>query len=303
MTIPTNFRFGYACINMELREKNIFMSRTLRLDTLKKKGMEYVKELCIKNLNDLYTMLEWNLKHDIFFMRLSSEMFPFASHFEHGYDISFVNDLLKKIGDYARQHNMRLTFHPAQYNVLSTPDNKILENTINDLKLHACILDKMGLDQDSIMIIHGGGVYGNKKRALERLEQNIENLPENVRNRLVLENCEMAYTVEDLLPISEKLGVPIVMDFHHDDINPSSLPIDDYFERVFKVWDSRGIKPKVHVSNSVPGVLKTDNKTKRRKHSDFIEYLHDSLLKITFPLDVMLECKMKERALLQLLQC
>jgi UV DNA damage endonuclease len=147
------------------------------------------------------------------------------------------------------------------------------------------------------MIIHGGGVYGNKIKSLERLEKNILSLSENTRKRLVLENCEMAYTIEDLIPISEKLKIPIVIDFHHDEINQSTNDVSYYFERVFEVWRERNIKPKVHVSNSVEGISKTDSKTSRRKHSDLVRFIHCSLMKIEFPIDVMLECKLKEQSI------
>ncbi len=298
--IPENFRFGYACINMELRTKKIFMSRTCRLKTLQEKGFDYVKSLAIQNCKDIITILKWNVENGIYFMRLSSEIFPFASHPIHGYDISFADEILKKIGDYTKENKIRLTMHPGQYNVLSSPKEEFIKNTINDLKVHCDILDKMGLDQHSVMIIHGGGIYGDKQKSLLRLKENIKLLEARIINRLVLENCEMAYTVEDLLPISEELQIPIVIDFHHDSINESSNPIDFYFNDVFKVWNKRNIKPKVHISNSVPGVLKTDSKTIRRKHSDYIQFLHDSLLTIDFPIDIMLECKMKEKALIQL---
>lgn len=300
MIVPSNFRLGYACICTELRKNDIFASRTVRLATLKAKGIEYVKDLALQNLRDLLLILKWNKEHDIYFYRLSSEMFPFAGHLEHGYSLEFADNLLKEIGKYARDNNMRLTMHPGQYDVLSSPSETVIENTVSDLKHHCEILDRMGMGPDSVMIIHGGGVYGNKPNALKRLEENILKLPENVRNRLVLENCEMAYCVEDLLELSESIGIPIVLDFHHDDIYGSSKPIEEYFDRVFAVWHKRGIKPKVHVSNSVPGITPQDSKTARRKHSDYIQFLHDSLLTITFPIDVMLECKMKEQAILRL---
>jgi UV DNA damage endonuclease len=300
--VPENFNLGYACINTELRmqKKPVFTSRTLRLATLKEKGMVYLKTLISQNLTDLLTMLEWNKAHNILFMRLSSEMFPFASHPEHGYDIVSYSEELKKIGDYAKSNGMRLTMHPGQFNVLSSPKEDVIKHTLLDLQHHARILDLMGLDQSSVMIIHGGGVYGNKAKSLERLENNISLLPENVKNRLVLENCEMSYCVEDLLPISERLNIPIVLDFHHDAIYPSSNPVEFYFDRVFKVWFDRNIKPKVHISNSVPGIKITDSKTARRKHSDFIYFFHEALLSIKFPIDVMFECKMKEQAILKL---
>ena len=36
----------------------------------------------------------------------------------------------------------------------------------------------------------GGGMYGDKSATLERIKQSILNLPQNIRNRLVLENDE-----------------------------------------------------------------------------------------------------------------
>lgn len=295
-----SYNYGYACINTELRKKKIFMSRTCRLDTYKTKGFEYVKSLCIQNLKDILTMLEWNVKNNIYFMRLSSEIFPFASHIEYGYSIEFAKDLLEEIGDYAKLHKIRLTMHPGQYCVLSSSDERIIKNAVNDLIHHADILNYMNCDQNSVMIIHGGGVYGNKKKALEKLKENILNLPENVRNRLVLENCEMSYCVEDLLPISEELKIPIVLDFHHDSIYSSSQNIEYYFDRVFSVWKERGIKPKIHISNSLPDVQITDSKTMRRKHSDYIYFIHEAVDKINIEIDIMLEAKMKEQAVLEL---
>ena len=224
MSIPANFNFGYACICNCLRKKDIFSSRTIRLNTLEKKGIEHAKSLAVQNLKDLLSILKWNKENNIFFFRMSSEMFPFATYKDYSYVLDFVDDLLKEIGNYAKQNNIRLTMHPSQFNVLSSPDEKIITNTIIDLNHHCDILDRMGLDQNSVIIVHGGGFYNNKKEALLRLQTNIMRLPENTRNRLVLENCEMAYTIEELLPISETLHVPLVIDYHHDSINPSSQP-------------------------------------------------------------------------------
>lgn len=313
--IPDNFNLGYACLNTCLRKKGVFSSRTLRLATLQKKGIEYAKNLAIENLKDLLLILKWNKENGIFFFRITSELFPFATYtqpiqFTNGnsgdlnksglYSLDFADDLLKEIGNYAKEHKMRLTMHPAQFCVLSSKSEDIVQNAFGELNHHCEILDRMGLDKNSVIIIHGGGVYGDKCKALERLENNIINLPKNTRDRLVLENCEMSYTIEDLLPISEKLKVPLVIDYHHDSIYESAQKIDNYYDRVFKVWNDREIKPKVHVSNSIPGVTQDDNKTVRRKHSDYIQFFHESLLKIDFPIDVMLECKMKEAAILKL---
>lgn len=292
-----NFNYGYACLNTELRKAKppVFTSRTCRKQTFITKGLDYAKELAIQNLKDLLTILKWNIKNNIYFMRMSSEMFPFASHPELGYTLEFADHLLKEIGVYAKVNKIRLTMHAPHFNILNSNKPNVVVNTNIDLLHHSEIMDRMGLPKDSVVIIHGGATYGNKKESLLRLENEIEKLPDNVRNRIVLENCEMNYTVNDLLSISEKLLIPIVIDVHHDAINPSDFD----FNRVLKVWEIRGIKPKVHVSNSVPGILDTDTKTARRKHSDYITFIHNKLLKVTVPIDVMFEAKMKEQAVLR----
>lgn len=47
------------------------------------------------------------------------------------------------------------------------------------------------MDSSAVMVIHGGGVYGNKPEALKTFEENFMRLKESTRNRLVLENDEM----------------------------------------------------------------------------------------------------------------
>ena len=41
-------------------------------------------------------------------MRLSSDMFPFASHEKAGYKIDFAEKELKEAGDLAKKYNQRL---------------------------------------------------------------------------------------------------------------------------------------------------------------------------------------------------
>lgn len=297
MGVPKNFNLGYACICTELHEQGVFTSRTLRLATYQEKGIKYVKELALLNLEDLMKILIWNKEHDIYFYRMSSEMFPFASHPKYGYNLEFADKLLKKIGAYANKVGIRLTMHPGPFNMISSPKLGVVENTILDLKHHCEIFDRMNLGRDSVLILHGGGTYDDRETTLKRLIKNLALLPKKIMNRIVLENCEFSYNITELLVVSEKLQIPIVIDFHHDSIYPSAKPAQYYFDRVFKVWQNRKITPKIHISNSIPGILSDDTRTARRKHSDHIEFLHKSLLKIKFPIDVMLECKKKEQSI------
>lgn len=142
-----NFNYGYACLNTELRKAKppVFTSRTCRKKTFEEKGFDYVKSLAIQNLKDLLKILEWNVKNNIFFMRISSEMFPFASHSEFGYTLEFADDLLKEIGEYAKINKFRITAHPGHYDVLNSIKPDVVKNTIRDLLHHAEIMDRMNL--------------------------------------------------------------------------------------------------------------------------------------------------------------
>ena len=68
----------------------------------------------------------------------------------------------------AKKYNQRLTFHPGQYNVVGTPNKKVFLQTINDLSYHAEVLDLMEMGCDSVMVVHGGGLYGDKEKTMER---------------------------------------------------------------------------------------------------------------------------------------
>lgn len=71
--------------------------------------------LGLANAKDIVKMLQWNEKFGIKFMRLSSEMFPFASHDEYGYKLApFASEVLAEAGKVAAELGHRLTTHPGQ---------------------------------------------------------------------------------------------------------------------------------------------------------------------------------------------
>ncbi|GAA5806196.1 hypothetical protein HPULCUR_011727 [Helicostylum pulchrum] len=295
---PTQFkgRLGYACINTYLRKQkpSVFSARTCRLDTVEKKGEEYVRELALLNIADLKTMIKWNEENKIKFMRISSDIFPFASHEKAGYNIDFAKNELSEVGVLAKKFNQRLTMHPGQYNQLVSLTPKVVANTIRELDYHARMMDLMGLDQDSVMIIHMGGVYGDRQSALARFEAEYTKLPENIIRRLVLENDELGYSVSDLLPICKKLGIPLVLDWHHHHINPGNVTdLISLLPEINKTWTDKGIKPKQHYSESRRGAVTI---MEQRAHSDRVQFLPPT----TDDVDLMIEAKDKEQAVFHL---
>jgi len=298
-------QLGLCCMNTILRAQKppVFSSRSVILKTLETKGVDHLKEKIIQNLKDTLTLIDWNEANGIKVFRLSSELFPHKSNPKaQDYTFDFAKDLLKQIGDKAKSLNHRLTFHPGQYNILGSPHKHVLLNTINGLHYHATVLDLMGMGQNSVMVIHGGGAYGDKPKTIERWCKNYETLPINIKRRLVLENCEKCFSVKDCLEISAKTGIPVIFDTHHyacyNQLHPDETlePPEYYIPAILESFKSRGVKPKFHISEQGSGKI--------GHHSDYVEVIPDYLLEIpekyNMEIDIMIEAKMKEQSLFHL---
>ena len=299
MSVNKPVQLGLCCMNTSLKKCKppIYASRRIIVRIIDERGIEELKTRIIKNLEDLLYMIDWNESCGIKVFRLSSEMFMHKTNPKvPDYDYDFAIPLLKQIGQKARDYNHRLTFHPGQFNVLGTPRTKALKQTILDLQYHADVLDLMEMGKDSVMVIHGGGVYNDMVATKERWIKNYNDLPENIKNRLVLENCEKSYSIIDCLEISDRCGVPVVFDTHHFEcyklLHPD-LEFEEpeyYIPLILETWKRKGIKPKFHVSEQGDGKI--------GKHSDYIEILPEYLLEIPekygVHIDIMIEAKMKE---------
>ena len=305
MSVNRPVQLGLCCMNTILREQKppVFASRKMIVRSVNEKGVELLKLLIMQNLQDVITLMKWNEANGIKVFRLSSELFPHKSNPKvEDYSFDFAEDILKEIGELSKCFNQRLTFHPGQYNVIGTPNDRSFKQTIRDLKYHADVLDLMGLDQNSVMVIHGGGVYGNKKETLDRWCEQFKLLPDNVQKRLVIENCEKCFSIEDCLYVSDKVNIPVVFDTHHyhcyNQLHPDSniKPANEYIAQILESWIKRNIKPKFHVSEQGSGRI--------GHHSDYIEEIPEYLLEIPFKygieIDIMIEAKMKEQAIMKL---
>ncbi|RVD81899.1 uncharacterized protein DFL_009746 [Arthrobotrys flagrans] len=314
--IPFKGRLGYACLNTYLRSSNppIFCSRTCRLDTIHKHdtesgpgaGLSYVKSLGFQNATDLSHLIRWNHKYNIKFLRISSAMFPFASHSIYGYDLAHASEPLKEAGRLATEYGHRLTMHPGQYTQLASPKDEVVDNAIRDLEYHCELLDRLQLvgqaDKDAVMIIHMGGTFGDKTATLDRFRTvYTSRLSEGVKRRLVLENDDVCWSVEDLIDICEELGIPLVLDWHHNNIVHGKLREgtydvkEVYGERIQNTWVKKMIKQKQHYSEPREGSV-TDRD--RRRHSPRVW----DLPPCEDDMDLMIEAKDKEQAVFEVMR-
>ena len=295
-------RIGYACINSTLAEERIFVNRSMVKRTFLQKGVAYASELALKNVTDLEKIIDWNVSNGLLMYRMSSDMFPWMSEYEIQDlpDIARIKQRLHAVGRKAREHKLRLTFHPGPFNVLATNNPSVLERTIKELRQHGEIMDLLQLPRTPFakINIHIGGAYGDRASALKRFIHNFSLLAPEVSTRLTVENDDKPnmFSVADLLTVYEGTGVPIVFDYHHHLFRGGDLTAEEAMELAAQTWPS-DVVPIVHFSSSRKRF--EDPQSLDTAHADFI---YETIDLFGHRADIMLEAKAKERATLRYLQ-
>lgn len=295
-------RFGYACINMELQEKRgIQTSRGMIKRTFQQKGIRYASELALQNCRDLIEVVKWNNANGINVFRITSCLFPWASEYEIDDlpDIEKISQTLATVGKIADMGGQRLSLHPGPFNILASESEKVVQNTIKDLVIHQKMMDMMGRPRNrwAKINIHVGAARGDRDKALETWCRNFEKLPDGVRDRLTVENDDRGnlYSIKMLHDgIFKRTGVAIVADQHHHECGPQDLPWAEALPLAASTWGE--VRPTCHLSNSRS---LEDPKEAKNAHSDwYYTPFNDCGLDV----DVVLEAKMKERALQKYVQ-
>ncbi|QKG55482.1 UV DNA damage repair endonuclease UvsE [Hymenobacter sp. BRD128] len=209
-------KIGYPCVNETLP---CSAAGTFRLASY---SAERLVPTVAANLACLQQILEWNVAHGLLFFRMGSGIVPFGSHEINTFpwQAHFKTEF-RAIGDYVRQHDLRISFHPDQFVVLNSPDPAIVQRSIAELVYQGSMLDLMELDSTAKLQIHAGGAYGDKGAALARWVDTFHTmLPEAVKARLVVENDDRLYSLRECLSLHDETGVPILFDnFHHECLN------------------------------------------------------------------------------------
>ncbi len=246
--------------------------------------------------------------------RMDARLAPYLTHPDlpqfHG-QIEECREELAHVGGLARGFGIRLSFHAPLTLSLSTPDEGQAARTLESLDSLAGILDAMGLSRDSVVVAHGGGIYDDRKAAIERLIARIEQATERVRRRLVLEH-DSSFTIADLYRVYRRTGIPLVYDhLHYLNEMPRSFPFPEAVSLALSTWP-RGMKPKVHFSTPLamarevkkPGGGMYLKPPSWREHSDFVNpFSFMAFVQATSKMrdfDVMLEARATDLALLKL---
>ena len=258
-------------------------------------------------------------KHGIHMYRMGSDLAPYATHPDMPQFHNMVKESasdLAHFGRLAREADVRLSFHPSQFIVLNSENDKLTVKSMWDLDSQAEMLDLMECGPEAVMVVHVGGAYGDRESGWRRWAETWKRLGEPVRRRLVRENDDIRYSSADVLKVHEATGVKCVFDYqHHWCFNPEGLPMVETLERFCGTWPE-GVRPKMHFScarTEMRELKRRNRKTGKLEmvlqppiwtgHADY----NNPFESITFlrsiqhiDTDVMLESKRKDLSLIRL---
>ncbi len=293
-------KIGYACINLHLKPRGF---KECRLNSVYKYGINYLRDKIINNLVLTRDILQWNIENQILMYRVTSNLFPLVDHPDIIKDFQWrweedeeIHLYMKEIKDIVEKNLIRLSIHPDQFTVLNSLNEKVVKNSIKYLQHHYDVLKNLG---GADIIIHTGGVYGDKHASMERFITNFYKLDENIQKMLRLENDDVSYNVDDVLYINSKTLIPIVLDIHHHKCNHQRELTKEDFKKINHTWNKTGLIPKMHISSGKMG-------TNDRRHSDYINCEdYETLIRTigNMDIDLMVEAKKKDEAVLRMKEC
>jgi UV DNA damage endonuclease len=301
----TIVRLGYVAMSMEL--KNASPSKTMTFAQFQKNrdreaAIRKLERIALANLENTHRLLKHNVFSEIHFYRLTSRLIPLANHAElPDWDYMIpLKEKLYEIGEFTRKHNLRIDFHADHFVVLNSSKTDVLKNSLKTLNMHYSLLKEMKIDPTHRCVLHVGGNYKESEKSLERFVNNWIDVPRAIQQMIILENDDTSFTLDDTLYLCEKLGVPLVFDYHHHLAHHRSENWEDNWDRVVATWKESPLPIKMHISSP-------KNEAEFRHHSDnvdvdmFFRFLKE--IKGTVPqIDCMIEAKKKDEALFTLIK-
>ena len=291
---------------------------------------ERMLDLVTHNMQSAYNLVEWvgtTLPAERRMVRLGSNQIPMATEPTWRYlwddpnNQRILEDGFAKVGQLAKDLDVRISFHPGQFCVLASDKPDVVERSLDEFEYHANMARWMGYGQefmDMKLNIHISGRLG-----AEGIINILPKLSPEARNTIAIENDEMCHGLDESLKLEKHLA--LVLDIHHHWIRDEEyIQADD--ERIERIIDSwRGVRPTLHYSYSrdewlpepslfesgsrhttmhdLPSLLDLGcKKQKLRAHSDFYpnEKVNEWALSFFDKFDIQCEAKAKNLASEQL---
>lgn len=267
-----------------------------------REGINLAAELAYQNFSDMFEIIKWNVNNNILVYRMSSDMIPWMSEYEITDLPNFekLSSLLKEIGQWSIQHDIRLGFHPGHFSVLASLNPSIVQKSVKDINQHAEIMDLMQLPQNYFygINIHVNCSKPSKTEALQNFINGFNLLSNSAKKRLTVENDDKGsqFSVSDLYWLHKECSIPIVFDYLHYKTGPiDPLNLESALALALSTWPT-DIQPLTHYSSS----RKIEDPTSlERAHAD---YVYEKIETFDMNFDVEIEAKAKELALFKYLK-
>ncbi|MEC0240721.1 UV DNA damage repair endonuclease UvsE [Paenibacillus dokdonensis] len=308
-------RFGYVAMSMLIKDSS--PSKTMTMASFSKlsdreAAVRKLERIAEGNLHNTLRLLKHNNGNDIQLYRFSSKLIPLATHDDLKDWDPFValKEAFAEVGRYVRDHQMRVSFHPDHFTVLSTPRREVLQNSIRDLRYHVKMLKAMELNATAKNNIHIGGAYKDKPSAAGRFKEHFAGLDPDIQERLTLENDDKTFTAVETLEVCKSTGLPMVLDIHHHWVNNDGEKAWELWPEILQTWNGplaqadadsdKPLPPKIHISSP-------KSESDPRSHADLVDpgpllsFLRE-IAGSTTAVDVMIEAKNKDVALFTLMK-
>ena len=331
-------RIGFCCKYMDPDQsqkpkvlKEIQQNFTERMTTVtwlnrqdKAVAEDRMLDIATHNMQSAYNLVEYvsTLPENRRMVRLGSNQLPAATHENWSYlwqdptNVKMLEEGFAKVGQLARDKDVRISFHPGQFCVLASDRPDVVERSIDEFEYHATMARYMGYGkefQDFKINVHVSGRLG-----AEGLIKQLPRLSPEALNTITIENDEMCWGLDESLKLKDH--VALVLDIHHHWIRDEEYiqPEDDRVKAVIDSW--RGVRPAMHYSYSrdehlpnsddthtdmhdIVGLLEQGHKKQKlRAHSDYFPNEKANAWALSFwpQFDIQCEAKAKNLASEQL---
>lgn len=286
-------KIGYPCINRSIGCKS---DRTFRI---KNYSDEKLKEIVENNLACLIKILKFNVRKELLFFRITSDLVPFASHPICKFSWQgYFGDNFRRTGDFIKENKIRISMHPDQFIVLNSKKKEVLENSVRELKYHSDVMEAMKLDKSHKIQIHVGGVYGDKEESIKRFIERYHDLDVTIKKRLVIENDDRSYTASDCLSVSKATGIPVLFDYFHHQLNSKKEDLSEILDLISNTWKRKDGIPMVDYSSQGPE-KRPNSHAEKIDIGDFENFISRSR---PYDIDIILEIKDKEKSAMKALK-
>ena len=280
-------------------------------------------DLVEHNMQSAYNLVEYvsTLPDERKMVRLGSNQIPMATEptWRYVFEDKTVRKGLeagfRRVGDLARELDVRLSFHPGQFCVLASDNPDVVERSIDEFEYHADMIRWMGYGKEFMDFKCNVHISGRK--GYQGIIDILPKLSTEARNTITIENDEMCHGLDASLMLKDHLA--LVLDIHHHWVRAEEYiqPDDDRVKMVIDSW--RGVRPTLHYSYSrdewMPEGFGHDSlhdintliengskKQKLRAHSDYYPNYEANQWALSFwdNFDIQCEAKAKNLASEQL---